>query len=65
MFENPFTFPFLEDGSYNPNMASSRTTQYNAAVIRDEVERDIAVTQIIANTALTYNAFDWLSFRVH
>ncbi len=62
MFENPFTFPFLADGSYNPNLAVATSTQYNPAVIRDEVEREIAVTQIIASTNLTYNAYDWLSF---
>ncbi|MEX2347597.1 MAG: TonB-dependent receptor [Balneolaceae bacterium] len=62
MFENPMTFPYLEDGSYNPNMASGGVN-YNVAAIKNEVDREVAVTQIIANTNLTYNAYDWLSFR--
>jgi TonB-dependent starch-binding outer membrane protein SusC len=62
MFENPMTFPFLADGSYNPNVASGGIAQ-NAATIRDEVSRDIVVNQVIANVALTYNAYDWLSLR--
>lgn len=62
MFENPFTYPFLEDGSYNPNMASGGVAQ-NAGAIRDEVDRNITVTQILANVALTYNVNDWFSLR--
>jgi len=60
MFEAPFTFPFLEDGSYNPNTRFGLGN--NPAAVRDEVERNVTTLQIIANTNLTYRASDWLSF---
>jgi len=60
MFEPTFTFPFLEDGSYNPNTAFGLTN--NPAVVRDEVDRNVTVLSIISNANLTYRATDWLSF---
>ncbi len=60
MFEAPMSFPFLEDGSYNPQTRFGLST--NPAVVRDEVDREVAITHIISNVNLIYNATDWLSF---
>lgn len=60
MFEPVFSFPFLEDGSYNPGTRFGLTN--NPVVVRDEVERNVTTLQIISNANLTYRATDWLSF---
>ena len=59
MFENPFTFPFYNNGEY-----SNRTgfgTSNNPAVIRDEVDRNVQVVSIISNFTVNYQFNDWLS----
>jgi len=58
MFEPTFSFPFLEDGSYNPN--TNFGLGNNPAAVRDEVERNVTTLQIIANTNLNYRITDWL-----
>ena len=60
MFEAPMSFPFLEDGSYNPQTRFGQPN--NPAVQRDEVDRDVQVLQIVSNLNLTYRATDWLTF---
>ncbi|MFU8812120.1 MAG: SusC/RagA family TonB-linked outer membrane protein [Balneolaceae bacterium] len=61
MFEPPFSFPFLEDGSFNPNTGFGLTN--NPAVVRDEVDRDVVILSIIGNTSLNYRFTDWLDVR--
>lgn len=61
MFEAPMSFPFLADGSYNPNTRFGLDT--NPAVVRDEVDRNVSVTQIISNVNLIYRVNDWLTFN--
>ena len=60
MFEPPFSFPYLEDGSYNPNTAFGLTT--NPALIENEVDRLVTVLQITGNANIDYRATDWLTF---
>ncbi|MDZ7807929.1 MAG: TonB-dependent receptor [Gracilimonas sp.] len=61
MFEAPMSFPFLADGSYNPNTRFGQPN--NPAVQRDEVDRLNTVTQILSSVRLQYQANDWLSFN--
>lgn len=61
MFEAPMSFPFLFDGSYNPNTRFGLSN--NPAVQRDEVDRTNTVTQILSSIRLQYQANDWLSFN--
>jgi TonB-linked SusC/RagA family outer membrane protein len=61
MFEAPMSFPFLEDGSFNPMTRFGLAN--NPAVQRDEVDRNVSVNQVIGNLNLTYRANDWLSFN--
>jgi TonB-dependent starch-binding outer membrane protein SusC len=61
MFEAPMSFPFLADGSYNPLTRFGLDT--NPAVVRDEVDRNVSVTQIISNVNLIYRATSWLNFN--
>ncbi len=61
MFEAPMSFPFLENGDFNPQTRFGLPN--NPAVVRDEVDRDVAITQIISNVTLNYRATDWLSFN--
>lgn len=61
MFEPPFAFPYLADGSYNPGTSFGLAN--NPAVQKDEVDRDVSVTQIISNINLIYRANDWLNFN--
>ena len=60
MFEPTFSFPYLADGSYNPNTAFGLSN--NPAVVKNEVDRENTVTQILSALRLTYQANDWLSF---
>jgi TonB-dependent starch-binding outer membrane protein SusC len=61
MFEAPMSFPFNADGSYN---AFTRFGQSNnPAVHRDEVDRNVTVTQILSNINLIYRVADWLSLN--
>ncbi|MFU8859746.1 MAG: SusC/RagA family TonB-linked outer membrane protein [Cyclonatronaceae bacterium] len=59
MFEAPMSFPFLADGSYNPDTRFGLDT--NPAVVRDEVDRDVTATSILGSMNLTYRAYDWLT----
>ncbi len=61
MFEAPMSFPFLVDGSYNPETRFGRNN--NPAVVRDEVDRNVTVNQILADASLTYIITDWLNAR--
>ena len=59
--EPPISFPFLEDGSYNPNTEQSPTT--NPALVLNEEERDVNITQILGNISPTYTIAPWLTVR--
>ncbi len=59
--EAPVSFPFLPDGSYNPN--TEQGGQNNPAVILFEEDRETRITQIVANIAPTYKITDWLSIN--
>jgi TonB-linked SusC/RagA family outer membrane protein len=70
--EPPISFPFLSDappgfstegleGPYNPFTEQSPTT--NPALVLNEEERDVTITQIIGNIRPTYRITSWLSAR--
>jgi TonB-dependent starch-binding outer membrane protein SusC len=59
MFEAPMSFPFKADGSYN-NLTRFGLSN-NPAVVRDEVERNVSVTQITGNMNLIYRFNEWLT----
>src|SRR5690625_7862475 len=59
MLESRMSFPFLEDGSYNP--LTNFGLASNPAVIRDEVDRNVSVLSIISDVKLTYRLTDWLN----
>ncbi|WP_103665538.1 SusC/RagA family TonB-linked outer membrane protein [Gracilimonas amylolytica] len=61
MFEAPMSFPYLFDGSYNPNTRFGEP--FNPAVVKNEVDRENTVTQILSSIRLQYQANDWLSFN--
>lgn len=61
MFEPRFTFPYLADGSYNPNTAFGLSN--NPAVTKNEVTRENTVTTVLGSVRLNYQANDWLSFN--
>lgn len=61
MFEAPMSFPYLFDGSYNPNTRFGLSN--NPAVQANEVDRENTVTQILSSIRLQYQANDWLSFN--
>ncbi len=61
MFEAPMSFPFLEDGSYNPRTRFGVDT--NPAVTKNEVDRDVSVVSIFGNLTANYRFTDWLSVR--
>ena len=61
MFEAPMSFPFNADGTYNAFTRFGLAN--NPAVVRDEVDRNVDVTQIIGNMNLVYRASDWLTFN--
>ena len=58
-FEPPFTFPFLDNGDYNPNTRFGRDD--NPAVVEQEVDRFADNLSILGNISATYNFNDWLS----
>ena len=62
MFSAPMGFPFLDDGSYNPQASPLFGLGANPALVRDEVDRNVTVTSIIGNMNLNYRATDWLDF---
>jgi TonB-linked SusC/RagA family outer membrane protein len=59
--EPPISFPFLDNGEYNPNTEQSATT--NPALVLNEETREVATTQILGNISPTYRITDWLSAR--
>jgi len=69
--EPPISFPYLNnvpegfaaeaDGSYNPFTEQSPTT--NPALVLNEEDRNIAITQVIGNVSPTYRLTDWLTAR--
>ena len=70
--EPPISFPFLSDapsgfstegleGPYNPFTEQSPTT--NPALVLNEEERDVKVTQLLGNIRPTYRITPWLSAR--
>ncbi len=61
MFEAPMSFPFLPDGSYNPETRFGVDT--NPAVIADEVDRNATQLSILGNLTANYRITDWLSVR--
>ena len=61
MFEAPMSFPYLSDGSYNPNTRFG--LPYNPAVISEEVDRNVGIISIRGNTNMSYRLTDWLQFR--
>lgn len=58
MFEAPMSFPFLQDGSYNPETRFGLDS--NPAVVRDEVDRNVTVLSLVGNANLNYRVNDWL-----
>jgi len=70
--EPPISFPFLSDapagfstegldGPYNPFTEQSPTT--NPALVLNEEERDVKVTQLLGNLRPTFRITPWLSAR--
>ncbi len=59
MFEPPFSFPYLENGEYNPNTAFGLST--NPAVVQNEVERQVGNVQVLGDVSLNYQFTDWLN----
>jgi TonB-linked SusC/RagA family outer membrane protein len=69
--EPPISFPYLtdlpagfnaeEDGTYNP--FTEQASIYNPALVLNEEDRSVAITQIIGNISPTYNINSWLSAR--
>lgn len=57
-FEPPITFPYLENGDYNPRTAFGIGN--NLAVLEHEVDRNINTLQMLGNVRATYNIMDWL-----
>lgn len=61
MFEAPMSFPYLADGSYNPETRFGLNN--NPAVVRDEVDRSVEVNQVLADASMTYEITNWLNVR--
>ena len=61
MFEAPMSFPFLADGNYNNNTRFGLAN--NPAVVRDEVDRNVDITQVLSTVDLLYLVNDWLSVK--
>ena len=59
--EPPISYPYLDNGEYNPNTEQSPTT--NPALFLNEEIREIATTQVLANVAPTYTLTPWLTAR--
>ena len=57
-FEPPITYPYLENGDYNPNTAFGIGN--NIAVLENEVARDVNTFQLVGSINATYNVTDWL-----
>jgi TonB-linked SusC/RagA family outer membrane protein len=59
--EPPISFPYNDDGTYNPNTEQSSTT--NPALFLNEERRVSDITQIIGNVQPRYQVTPWLSAR--
>lgn len=59
MFEAPMSFPYLADGEYSPTTRFGLSS--NPAVVRDEVDRNVSVNQVIGNVKFIYSINDWLN----
>lgn len=57
--EAPISFPYLENGDYNPN--TEQAAIFNPAITLNEEQRDLNVTQFIGNISPTYQINSWLS----
>jgi TonB-linked SusC/RagA family outer membrane protein len=57
-FEPPVTYPYLDNGEYNPNTAFGLTN--NIAVLKNEVNRPVNTLQLIGNVGATYTLTDWM-----
>lgn len=59
--EGPVSFPFLENGDYNPNTEQGLSN--NPAVVLLEEQRSSNATQLLGSIAPTYNFTSWLSLQ--
>lgn len=57
--EPPISYPYNDDGSYNPDTEQSPT--YNPAVTLYEETRELNTTQFVGKLAPTYQITPWLS----
>lgn len=60
-FEPPITYPYLDNGEYNPNTTFGRNN--NMAVVLNEEERPVKTTQIVGSLKPRYNITPWLSLN--
>lgn len=59
--EPPISFPYNDNGTYNPNTEQSPTT--NPALFLNEEDRTYNTTQILANFQPTYQLTPWLTAK--
>lgn len=59
--EPPISFPYSNNGTYNPNTEQSSTT--NPALFLNEEDRSYNTTQILANVQPTYQLAPWLTAK--
>lgn len=57
--EAPISFPYLENGEYNPN--TEQAAIFNPAITLNEEQRNLNVTQFIGNISPSYQLTPWLS----
>ncbi|MFB6247247.1 MAG: SusC/RagA family TonB-linked outer membrane protein [Salinibacter sp.] len=60
-FEPPVTYPYLDNGEYNPNTTFGKNN--NMAVVLNEESRQVNTTQIIGNISPTYDITQNLSLQ--
>ncbi len=63
MFTPPMATAFLANGDPNPASGLFGRLDWAPAVIRDEVDRNVTINQILADASLTYLVTDWLNVR--
>jgi TonB-linked SusC/RagA family outer membrane protein len=59
--EPPISYPYNDDGSYNPNTEQSAV--YNPALFLNEETRTVNTTQLIGSITPTYQLTPWLSAK--
>jgi TonB-linked SusC/RagA family outer membrane protein len=59
--EPPISYPYLDDGSYNPFTEQSPTT--NPALFLNEEDRGVGITQIVGKLSPEYRIAPWLTAR--